>query len=156
MSIFGNTGDGKSHTLNQTFFNGTEVFPTSNSQNSCTLGVCAAFDPNLNVICLDTEGLQGITDHESVKTRLLLKVLALSDIIMYRTRSERLTMDMYTFIGAASRAYSHYFQSALQTLGQKEGGINSISSLGPAVIIFHETKHTVPLRNSKLKLYLAN
>lgn len=60
VSIFGNTGDGKSHTLNQIFFKGQEVFETSNDQNSCTLGVWAAFDPVLNVICLDTEGLLGI------------------------------------------------------------------------------------------------
>lgn len=60
VSIFGNTGDGKSHTLNQTFFEGQEVFETSNNQNSCTLGVWAAFDPVLSVICLDTEGLLGI------------------------------------------------------------------------------------------------
>lgn len=59
VSIFGNTGDGKSHTLNQTFFNGQEVFRTSNEQSSCTLGVWAAFDPALKVICLDTEGLLG-------------------------------------------------------------------------------------------------
>lgn len=59
ISIFGNTGDGKSHTLNQTFFNGEEVFKTSNEQSSCTLGVWAAFDPALDVICLDTEGLLG-------------------------------------------------------------------------------------------------
>lgn len=59
VSIFGNTGDGKSHTLNRTFFDGREIFPTSNEQNSCTLGVWAAFDPSLDVICLDTEGLLG-------------------------------------------------------------------------------------------------
>lgn len=59
VSIFGNTGDGKSHTLNQTFCNGKEVFKTSNEQSSCTLGVWAAFDPRLSVICLDTEGLLG-------------------------------------------------------------------------------------------------
>lgn len=61
VSIFGNTGDGKSHTMNQVFFRGQEVFKTSNAQDCCTLGVWAAFDPKLNVICLDTEGLQGIT-----------------------------------------------------------------------------------------------
>ena len=59
VSIFGNTGDGKSHTMNQVFFKGEEVFQTSNEQNCCTLGVWIAFDPILNVICLDTEGLQG-------------------------------------------------------------------------------------------------
>lgn len=32
VSIFGNTGDGKSHTLNHLFFGGNEVFATSSSQ----------------------------------------------------------------------------------------------------------------------------
>lgn len=59
VSIFGNTGDGKSHTLNQTFFKGQECFRTSSEQSSCTLGVWAAYDPVLKVICLDTEGLLG-------------------------------------------------------------------------------------------------
>lgn len=59
VSIFGNTGEGKSYTLNKVFFNGEEVFKTSSSQISCTLGVWAKYDPNLNVICLDTEGLLG-------------------------------------------------------------------------------------------------
>ncbi|XP_015605591.1 zinc finger FYVE domain-containing protein 1 isoform X1 [Cephus cinctus] len=148
VSIFGNTGDGKSHTLNQTFFGGHEVFRTSNEQNSCTLGVWAAFDPTLNVICLDTEGLLGVTVHENERTRLLLKVLAVSDIVVYRTRSERLHRDLFTFFGAASRAYSHHFQTALQAVGQREGGLNSLSALGPSVIVFHETRHTRPLSNN--------
>lgn len=38
VSIFGNTGEGKSFTLNQTFFGGIEVFKTSPEQLSCTLG----------------------------------------------------------------------------------------------------------------------
>lgn len=75
VSVFGNTGDGKSHTLNHTFFNGVEVFHTSSQQDACTLGVWAAFDPHLKVICLDTEGLLGSTSHENQRTRLLLKVI---------------------------------------------------------------------------------
>ncbi|PSN51710.1 Zinc finger FYVE domain-containing protein 1 [Blattella germanica] len=78
VSVFGNTGDGKSHTLNQTFFGGDEVFRTSSEQDSCTLGVWAAFDPHLRVICLDTEGLLGSTSHENQRTRLLLKVLVIA------------------------------------------------------------------------------
>ncbi|XP_033207942.1 zinc finger FYVE domain-containing protein 1-like isoform X2 [Belonocnema kinseyi] len=147
VSIFGNTGDGKSHTLNQTFFKGKEIFKTSNEQSSCTLGVWAAFDPTLNVICLDTEGLLGVTVHENERTRLLLKVLAVSDIVVYRTRAERLHRDLFTFLGAASRAYSHHFQSALQAVGQREGVSGSLSNLGPSIIIFHETRHTTPLTN---------
>ncbi|KAG7198693.1 hypothetical protein KM043_001690 [Ampulex compressa] len=148
VSIFGSTGDGKSHTLNQTFFKGEEVFKTSNEQSSCTLGVWAAFDPILNVICLDTEGLLGVTSYENERTRLLLKVLAVSDIVIYRTRSERLNRDLFTFLGTASRTYSHHFQAALQAVGQREGVLSSLSSLGPSIIVLHETRHTRPLTNN--------
>lgn len=149
VSIFGNTGDGKSYTLNQTFFNGNEIFKTSQEQNSCTLGVWAAFDSNLKVICLDTEGLLGATTHENQRTRLLLKVLAVSDVVIYRTRSERLHRDLFTFLGSASKAYTQHFQGALQAIGQKGDFGSSLSVLGPAVIIFHETRNTRTLQSSK-------
>ncbi|XP_063977276.1 zinc finger FYVE domain-containing protein 1-like [Diachasmimorpha longicaudata] len=148
VSIFGNTGDGKSYTMNKTFFEGQEIFQTSNEQNSCTLGVWTAFDHKLGIICLDTEGLLGITVHENERTRLLLKVLAISDIVIYRTRSERLHRDLFTFLGAASRAYGHHFHNALLTLARREGVPNSSSALGPSIIIFHETRHTRPLTNN--------
>ncbi|CAK9798899.1 Zinc finger FYVE domain-containing protein 1 [Anthophora quadrimaculata] len=150
VSIFGNTGDGKSHALNQTFFKGEEVFKTSNDQNSCTLGVWAALDPVLNVICLDTEGLLGISSYENERTRLLLKVLAVSDIVIYRTQSEKLNMDLFTFLGIASRAYSHHFQTALEAVGQREGVTGSLSVLGPSIIVLHETRYTKPLTNNGL------
>uniref|UniRef100_A0A1B6LJN3 FYVE-type domain-containing protein n=1 Tax=Graphocephala atropunctata TaxID=36148 RepID=A0A1B6LJN3_9HEMI len=145
VSIFGNTGDGKSFTLNHTLFNGEDVFRTSNEQDSCTLGVWAAFDPRLNIICLDTEGLLGSTRHKNQRTRLLLKVLAVSDVVIYRTRAERLHEDMYTFLGSASRAYTHHFQRALQVVGKKGEFGGPLSALGPAVIIFHETRNTCTL-----------
>lgn len=59
VSIFGNTGEGKSHTLNHTFFLGREVFTTSPTQESCTVGVWAAMDPVHRVVVIDTEGLLG-------------------------------------------------------------------------------------------------
>lgn len=148
VSIFGNTGDGKSHTLNHTFFNGHEIFKTSSEQNSCTLGVWAAFDTNLKVICLDTEGLLGATTNENQRTRLLLKVLAISDVVIYRTRSERLHRDLFTFLGSASKAYTQHFQGALQAVGQRGDFSGSISALGPAVIIFHETRYTETLQSN--------
>lgn len=74
VSIFGNTGDGKSYTLNQTFFDKYEVFKTSSSQTSCTTGIWAAYDPELKIICIDTEGLLNSTNQELQTTRLLLKV----------------------------------------------------------------------------------
>lgn len=74
VSIFGNTGDGKSYTLNHTFFDGEEVFKTSSSQESCTVGVWAAFCPSLGIIAIDTEGFLGQASNIHVRARMLLKV----------------------------------------------------------------------------------
>ncbi|XP_013115647.2 zinc finger FYVE domain-containing protein 1 isoform X1 [Stomoxys calcitrans] len=141
VSIFGNTGDGKSHTMNHTFFRGEEVFKTSAEQNSCTLGVYAAMQKDMGVLCLDTEGLLSTSKKSNRRMRMLLKILAISDIVIYRTRSERLHSDMYDFLGTASKAFCLHFSQALQSI---QGSAN----LGPAVIIFHETRHTKPLENS--------
>lgn len=147
VSIFGNTGDGKSHTMNHLFFEGAteEVFRTSESQDSCTLGVWAAFQPSTGVLCLDTEGLLGITENESRRMRMLLKLLAISDIVIYRTRSERLHSDMFTFLGTASQAFCKFFSSALQSFELP----GSPQALGPAVIIFHETRNTKVIEASE-------
>ncbi|XP_055607013.1 zinc finger FYVE domain-containing protein 1-like isoform X2 [Uranotaenia lowii] len=142
VSIFGNTGDGKSHTLNHAFFGGKEVFKTSAEQTSCTMGIWASYHRPNNVLCLDTEGLLGTTENEFRQRRMLLKVLAISDIIIYRTRSERLHSDMFTFLGTASKAFTKYFSNALQTLALND----TPQSLGPAVIIFHETQNTDVLK----------
>lgn len=145
VSIFGNTGDGKSHTMNHTFFNGDEVFRTSAAQDTCTLGVWSAFQPNLGVLCLDTEGLLGATINENQRMRLLLKVLAISDIAIYRTRAERLHSDLFTFLGTASKAFYKHFSTALQSFGLP----GPATSLGPAVIVFHETRNTQTIKSSK-------
>lgn len=90
----------------------------------------------------------GISTYENERTRLLLKVLAVSDIVIYRTQSERLNRDLFTFLGTASQAYSHHFQSALQAVKQREGVLSSLSALGPTIIVLHETRYTKPLTNS--------
>ncbi|XP_017964617.1 zinc finger FYVE domain-containing protein 1-like isoform X2 [Drosophila navojoa] len=141
ISIFGNTGDGKSHTMNQVFFNGEPVFRTSPEQSSCTIGVYAAMQREQGVLCLDTEGLLGTTAKSNKRMRMLLKILAISDIVVYRTRSERLHSDMYEFLGTASKAFCLHFTQALQAMGNG-------STLGPAVIIFHETHYTKPLEST--------
>ena len=74
ISIFGNTGDGKSHTLNHILFGGESVFYTSKSPSSCTVGVWAAYNPDLRLVALDTEGLLGAAVNQNQKMRLLLKV----------------------------------------------------------------------------------
>lgn len=145
ISIFGNTGDGKSHTMNHVFFEGEEIFRTSAAQDSCTLGVWAAYQPKLGILCLDTEGLLGATTNGDQRMRLLLKVLAISDIAIYRTRAERLHRDLFTFLGTASKAFYKHFSSALQSLGLP----GPATSLGPAVFVFHETLNTQTIKSSK-------
>lgn len=148
VSIFGSIGHGKSYTLNHTFYGCREVFQTSYSQESCTIGVWAAYDAKRRVITLDTEGLSGVSANCQRRTRLLLKVLTISDIVIYRTRSERLEDNLFTFLGDASRVYvQHFYQeikNAFQRLPELEG--HPFSELGPVVIIFQETRDTEPLR----------
>lgn len=135
ISIFGKTGDGKSHTLNKMFFRlmGSEVFKTTSEQNSCTMGVWAAFDPQLKILCLDTEGIPGNVINGNQRTRMLLKILAISDIVIYRTRSEKLHDDnMFEFLGNASKGYTRHLS---QALSQQPND-------GPAIVIFHETRDT--------------
>ncbi|XP_018418482.1 PREDICTED: zinc finger FYVE domain-containing protein 1-like isoform X1 [Nanorana parkeri] len=142
LSIFGNTGDGKSHTLNHMFFGGLEIFRTSPSQDSCTVGVWASYYPALSLVLLDTEGLLGATDKQNQRLRLLLKVLAVSDLVIYRTRAERLHNDMFQFLGNASKAYLKFFTPELKALSSRCGLEVTLSSLGPSLTVFHETSRT--------------
>ena len=146
VSIFGNTGDGKSYTLNHTFFGRKEVFKTSACQSSCTIGVWAAYDPKEKVIAIDTEGLLGITSNQNQRMRLLLKVLAMSDVLIYRTRAERLHTDMYQFLCDASSAYTKHFSEELEATAKRCS--KTIADLTPAVLVFHETVNTKPLGSS--------
>ncbi|KAJ3613157.1 hypothetical protein NHX12_019409 [Muraenolepis orangiensis] len=149
VSIFGNTGEGKSHTLNHTFFMGKEVFKTSPAQESCTVGVWAAFDPVRKVVVIDTEGLLGNSSKQGQRTRLLLKVLAISDLIVYRTHADRLHDDLFKFLGDASDAYLKHFTKELKASIARCGLDVPLSSIGPAVVIFHETVHTKLLGTDK-------
>ena len=149
VSIVGNTGDGKSHTLNHTFFYGREVFKTSPTQESCTVGVWAAYDPVHRVAMIDMEGLLGATVNLSQRIRLLLKVLAISDLVIYRTHADQLHNDLFKFLGDASEAYLKHFTKELKATTARCGLDVPLSTLGPAVIIFHETVHTQLLGSGK-------
>jgi len=148
VSIFGNTGEGKSHTLNFTFFGGAEVFKTSPAQSSCTIGIWAAYDPQFRVVTIDTEGLLGVSENNNRRTRLLLKVLAISDVIVYRTRAERLHNDLFSFLGDASRAYGQHFHTELREASKRSGQCYTPTDLGPVVVVFHETLHTKVLQRT--------
>ena len=80
------------------------------------MGVWAAYSSHHRAIFLDSEGLLGASQNENRRTRLLLKILAISDVVIYRTRAERLHNDMFTFLGDASDAYWKYFTPELKVL----------------------------------------
>ena len=136
VSILGNTGDGKSFTLNQIFFDGEQVFQTSSTADSCTMGVWAAIDDAHRTLIFDTEGRLGLTGNDNIRNRLLLKVFCLSDIVIYRTRASKLPNDMFQLLSDASQAFQKHFQSQLENIF-KPSRIH-----GPTLVIFHETQHT--------------
>ena len=150
VSIFGNTGDGKSHTLNRAFFQ-EEVFRTSSAQSACTIGIWVAYSAQHQAIFVDTEGLLGVCENEARRIRLLLKVLAISDVVIYRTRAERLHNDLFTFLGDASDAYWKYFMPELQAASIKYKLDIPLSTLGPSVVIFHETQYAHLLGDDTIK-----
>lgn len=148
LSIFGNTGDGKSHTLNHVFFAGQEVFATSSSQKPGTIGMWVAYDASSNTLVIDTEGLLGVSSNLNRRTRLLLKILALSDVALYRTRAERLHNDMFVFLKDASNVYCEHFSSELEGVLEKHSIDEPVSKLGPKVVVIHETQFTDTLDSS--------
>lgn len=79
------------------------------------------------------------------------KVLAVSDVIIYRTRADRLHNDLFTFLGNASIAFQRHFACELKTAVERFH-LNDIavSSLCPAVIVYHETQYTEPLKTGKV------
>lgn len=106
------------------------------------MGVWVAYSSKYQAIFLDSEGLLGVSQNENRRTRLLLKVLAISDIVVYRTRAERLHNDLFTFLGDASDAYWKYFSPELRAASERCQMNTPLSTLGPSVVIFQETQHT--------------
>ena len=152
VSIIGNTGDGKSYTLNQVFFGGEEIFQTSPTAESCTMGIWAALDESRRTLILDTEGRLGLSANDNIRNRLLLKILCISDIVIYRTRASKLPNDMFQFLSDASNAFHKFFRKELENVMKSCQTDGPISTMGPALIIFHETQHTGILKGAVYRL----
>ncbi|CAF1118512.1 unnamed protein product [Rotaria magnacalcarata] len=147
VSIIGNTGDGKSYTLNQVFFNGKQKFHTSSTTESCTIGVWSTLDENQRTLILDTEGRLGLSQNDNIRNRLLLKILCVSDIVIYRTKAPKLPNDMFQFLSDASNAFLKYFRKELESVMKSCRVDGPMSAMGPTLIVFHETQYTKVLRD---------
>ena len=120
VAILGNSGEGKSYALNHSLFEGNEVFVTSADQRSCTLGVWAAYQPLMRAMVLDTEGIMGngADPDEILRKRMLLKVLAVADVVVLCTKAERIPNDLLLFLGDASKTYNEHFSLELRRVHQ--------------------------------------
>lgn len=74
-------------------------------------------------------------------------MLAISDVVIYRVKGERLQDDMFNFLGSASKSFIKHFQKALHSVSNRSiDPIKCADSVqGPALCIFHETRNTEPL-----------
>lgn len=150
VSIFGKTGVGKSYLLNHVFFEGREVFRTSAAAvDACTKGVWMAYDRRRKVIVVDTEGQSALDrfQSEGVLTRLLLKVLAVSDVIIIKIDSQRFQQDAIYFLKDSGEAYQKMFAEKIRQTMKKMKLQGSTSSLGPCVILLQETAHEPDVRS---------
>ena len=110
------------------------------------MGVWSALDENQRTLVLDTEGRLGLSQNDNIRNRLLLKILCISDIIIFRTKAPKLPNDMFQFLSDASNAFLKYFRKELENVMKNCKADGPMSTMGPTLIVFHETQHTEVLR----------
>lgn len=106
------------------------------------MGVWTALDESERTLVLDTEGRLGLSENDNQRNRLLLKILCISDVVVYRTRASKLSNDMFQFLSDASNAFLKYFRKELENVMRNCKADGPMSTMGPTLIIFHETQHT--------------
>jgi zinc finger FYVE domain-containing protein 1 len=111
------------------------------------MGVWTALDENHRTLVLDTEGRLGLSENDNIRNRLLLKILCISDIVIYRTRASKLPNDMFQFLSDASNAFLKYFRKELENVMKNCKVDGPMSTMGPTLIVFHETQHTGILKD---------
>lgn len=110
------------------------------------MGVWSALDETSKTLVLDTEGRLGLSQNDNIRNRLLLKILCVSDIIIYRTRAPKLPNDMFQFLSDASNAFLKYFRKELENVMRTCQVDGPMSTMGPTLVVFHETQHTDVLK----------
>jgi len=124
------------------------------------MGVWAGFDENHRTLVLDTEGRLGLSENDNMRDRLLLKILCISDIVIYRTRASKLPNDMFQFLSDASNVFLKYIRKELENVMKNSKADGPVSTMGPTLIVFHETQHTGILKgqrnNQKENIFLKS
>ena len=71
-----------------------------------------------------------------------MQVLAISDVIIYKTCAGRLHHDMFTFLSDSSKAFQNHFAKELKNAVRRSKASFSANTLAPSAIVFHETQRT--------------
>ena len=87
----------------------------------------AAYQPLMRAMVLDTEGIMGngADPDEIFRKRMLLKVLAVADVVVLCTKAERIPNDLLLFLGDASKTYNEHFSLELRRVHQVKWQRNS-------------------------------
>ncbi|XP_040577741.1 zinc finger FYVE domain-containing protein 1 [Lepeophtheirus salmonis] len=132
ICVVGKTGEGKSHLCNNGIFGGEKIFAEGSDSNG--QGIWCAYHGGIKALVLDTHGLSGPPGQNEGKAyRRLFKAMALSDLIIYKTTSEKLHNDLFYFLNDFSIAYKHHFCPIISSFSDASC---------PSVLIYHETQFT--------------
>lgn len=137
LSVLGSTRDWHSQALNHILFRDQEIIKTSISHSATTAGISCSLSKDHRVLALDAGGLQCSLASENHLTCHLLKVLAVSDIVIYCMKAEHQHKDLPGFLTNATKDYLKHFRQELQFASQQYGV--SLSDLCPTFIVLHET-----------------
>ena len=80
------------------------------------MGVWSALVENQRTFILDTEVRLGLLQNDNIRNRLLLKILCISDVIIFHTRASKLPNDMFQFLFHVSNAFLKYFRKCHEKL----------------------------------------
>ncbi|PHJ25118.1 zinc finger fyve domain-containing protein 1-like [Cystoisospora suis] len=96
-----------------------------------------------DAIIMDTEGLLGVCEDEASRLRMLMVVLAVADICIVCKSSERLTVDLFQFLNAASNIYLQHLRPSLREALELQAV--PAHPNGPACLIYHQLLYDKPL-----------
>lgn len=71
-----------------------------------------------------------------------MKILAISDIVIYQTKSERLHNDLFYFLADSAKTFTEHFSDELDHVlrGRRH---SDEDRYGPVVILSHQTRHVL-------------
>ena len=170
VSVFGDDGGALAEAINQTFYNGVVIF-----RPSTIGGIWAAYCQSLKAVILMVEGIQTIKDNPNawvlLKVCLIFhhffysfvailmcdlmecmyfQIMALSDVVIYHQNSHMIHNDNAQLLMELSLTFMENYGPFLEAMcAQLKAGKNNLRSLGPDLVILHETPIAISRQHSE-------